>query len=91
MQNNRSADCLVIGAGPACLTAALYLRRYLRRVVVADQGHTRALAIDRSHNYPAFPQGIPGHDLLQRLREQLAEVDGEVTLAEVSLLRGSAA
>ena len=87
MQSTCTADCLVVGAGPAGLTAALYLRRFLRHVVVADHGHSRALAIERSHNYPAFPQGISGHDLLRRLREQLAGVQGVVTAAEVTTLQ----
>ena len=74
-------DCLVVGAGPAGLTAGLYLRRLHRRILVADSGDARALRIPRSHNVPGFPQGIPGRELMQRLREQLAEVDGEVVAA----------
>lgn len=79
-------DCLVVGGGPGGLTAGLYLRRYHRRIVLADDGHSRALWIDRSHNVPGFPQGIPGHTLLQRLRQQLADVQGEVTPARVTAL-----
>lgn len=87
MHNTHSADCLVVGAGPAGLTAALYLRRFQRHVVVADHGHSRALSIAKSHNYPAFPQGTSGNDLLLRLREQLAEVQCSVTAAEVTTLQ----
>lgn len=63
-------DCLVIGAGPAGLTTAVYLSRFHRRVLVADGGRSRASLIPRSHNYPGFPPGISGMDLLDRLREQ---------------------
>ncbi|XXF11054.1 NAD(P)/FAD-dependent oxidoreductase [Pseudomonas sp. D1-3] len=63
-------DCLVIGAGPAGLTTAVYLSRFHRRVLVADGGRSRASLIPRSHNYPGFPPGISGEDLLDRLREQ---------------------
>lgn len=87
MQAPSTADCLVIGAGPAGLTAALYLRRYLRQVVIVDHGHSRAMAIQRSHNHPAFPQGIPGHDLLTLLRKQLADVECEISVAEVSTVQ----
>jgi thioredoxin reductase (NADPH) len=87
MPSPRPADCLVVGAGPAGLTAALYLHRFLRHVVLVDHGHSRALAIDRSNNFPAFPQGISGHDLLRRLRAQLAEAQGEVSAAEVTALQ----
>src|SRR4051812_28230150 len=62
-------DCLVIGAGPAGLTAAVYLGRYRRRFVVVDSGRSRLRSIPRSRNVPAYPDGIPGPELLQRLRE----------------------
>ena len=64
------ADCVVVGAGPGGLTAAVYLARYLRDVVVLDDGRSRALWIPRSHNCPGYPQGIPGPELLERLRRQ---------------------
>ena len=64
-------DCLVIGAGPAGLTAALYLARFQRRVAVVDGGDSRAAWIPSSHNIPFFPEGIPGRDLLARQRAAL--------------------
>jgi thioredoxin reductase (NADPH) len=64
------ADCVVVGAGPGGLTAAVYLARYLRDVVVLDDGRSRALWIQRSHNCPGYPQGISGPELLERLRRQ---------------------
>jgi thioredoxin reductase (NADPH) len=63
-------DCLIIGGGPAGLTAAIYLARYRRNVVVFDDGRSRAKLIPESHNYPGFPDGIAGPDLLRSLREQ---------------------
>lgn len=66
-------DCVVIGAGPAGLTAALYLARYRRRIIVFDGGRSRARWIPESHNCPGFPGGISGVALLERLQEQLAE------------------
>jgi thioredoxin reductase (NADPH) len=62
-------DCLIIGAGPAGLTAAIYLARFLRRTLVIDGGASRAALIPDSHNYPGF-KGIGGPELLDRLREQ---------------------
>jgi thioredoxin reductase (NADPH) len=53
-------DCLVVGAGPAGLTAATYLARYRRDFLVVDAGESRASWIPRSHNLPAFPDGLPG-------------------------------
>jgi thioredoxin reductase (NADPH) len=63
-------DCLIIGGGPAGLTAAIYLARYRRRVLVVDDGHSRAELIPESHNYPGFAGGISGSDLLRALRDQ---------------------
>lgn len=63
-------DCLVIGAGPAGLTAATYLARYHRNFVVVDAGKSRARWIPESHNCPGFPFGVGGPDLLAKMRTQ---------------------
>ena len=63
-------DCLVVGAGPAGLTAAIYLARYRRNFLVLDSGASRCAWIPRSHNHPGFPDGIAGIELLQRMRAQ---------------------
>lgn len=65
-------DCLVVGGGPAGLTAAVYLARYRRSVAVYDAGHSRAALIPKSHNYPGFPTGISGPELLERAARQAA-------------------
>jgi thioredoxin reductase (NADPH) len=64
-------DACVIGGGPAGMTTALFLARFRRRAVVIDGGESRAAWIPRSHNHPAFPEGIPGETLLARMRDQL--------------------
>src|SRR5436305_9173218 len=66
----RTWDCLIIGGGPAGLTAATYLSRYRRGVLVIDAGDSRAAAIPASHNHPGFGSGISGVALLKLLREQ---------------------
>lgn len=53
-------EAVVIGAGPAGLTAALYLARYKRRVLVVHDEKSRALRIPKTHNAPGFPEGIAG-------------------------------
>jgi thioredoxin reductase (NADPH) len=67
-------DCLVIGGGPAGLTAAIYLARYRRSVLLIDAGQSRASLIPESHNYPGF-KGINGAELLKRLRNQAHTYD----------------
>jgi len=63
-------DCVVVGAGPAGLTAAIYLARFRRSFRVVESGESRAAWIPRSHNYPGFPGGVRGPTLLARMRRQ---------------------
>ena len=80
------ADVLIIGAGPAGLTAATYLGRFLRRVRVADGGEPRACWIPMSHNMPGFPAGIGGEDILKRMREQALEYGADIRPGRVERL-----
>ena len=65
-------DCLVIGGGPAGLTAALYLARFERRFLVVDSGASRAAWIPTSHNFPVFSDGVSGREMLVRQREHVS-------------------
>jgi thioredoxin reductase (NADPH) len=62
-------DCIIIGAGPAGLTAALYLGRYRRDPLVIHDGSARAARIPLTHNVPGFPEGISGIQLLERMTD----------------------
>ena len=62
-------DCIIVGGGPAGLTAAIYLARYRRAALLVDEGASCARLIPASHNYPGL-KGIAGPDFLARLREQ---------------------
>ena len=63
-------DCIVVGAGPGGLTAAIYLGRFRRDFLVIEDGDPRAGWIPRSHNHPGFPDGVGGKELLGRMRLQ---------------------
>src|SRR5215212_5698846 len=76
-------DCLVIGGGPAGLTAALYLARFRRRVILVDSGNSRAASIPRSHNHPGFADGISGKTLLRTLRSQARGYGAELVSGTV--------
>ena len=82
-------DCLIIGGGPAGMTAAIYLGRFRRNAVVLDDGNSRAALIPESHNYPGF-QEIGGEELLARLGTQLARYGGEIQRGTVTRLSKTA-
>ena len=63
-------DCLIIGGGPAGLTAAIYLSRFHMAVRVVDSGKSRASWIPCTRNVPGFTEGISGDELLLRMRRQ---------------------
>ena len=76
-------DCIIVGGGPAGLTAALYLARYLRDVVVFDARGGRARLIPKTHNLAPFPDGITGLDLLGRMQSHAEMYGAEVVSGTV--------
>lgn len=73
-------DVIIVGAGPAGLTAATYLGRFRRRVLVLDGGPSRARWIPESHNTPGFPHGVGGDALLTRMTEQALQYGAELRI-----------
>ena len=88
MDDGELLDCVIVGGGPAGLTAAVYLARYRRSMVVVDAGASRAGSIPRSRNVPGFPEGISGRELLARLREHAARYDVPLLQGCVQSLAG---
>ena len=84
----RDLDCVIIGGGPAGLTAAIYLARYLRNIVLVDEGKSRAGLIPESHNYPGFTGSGP--KLLDNLREQAERYGAKLQSGRVTALRREA-
>ena len=77
-------DCIIIGAGPAGLTAAIYLARYHLAIRLIDSGSSRAALIPRTHNHAGHPGGIAGTDLLARMRRQAEEFGARIEPGEVT-------
>lgn len=82
--DQKSYDVIVIGAGPAGLTAALYLAREGQEVLVIEKssvggqiGLTQML-----ENYPGFDEGISGDELAERLGNQAKKFGVEILEAQ---------
>jgi thioredoxin reductase (NADPH) len=82
--DEKPLDCLVIGGGPAGLTAAIYLSRYLLDILVIDGGKSRAASIPCTRNHAGFPDGISGVDLLERMRQQAQKYGAKIETEHVS-------
>lgn len=78
-------DLVIVGAGPAALTAAIYTTREDVDTVLFEKGVIGGLAAitDWVDNYPGFPDGIAGLDLAEGLRKQAERFGADIRLGEV--------
>ncbi len=77
-------DCLIVGGGPAGLTAAIYLARFHLDILVVDAGKSRASWIPCTHNHAGFPDGINGKELLERMRAQAQKYGAKIVTDRVT-------
>ncbi|WP_343518424.1 FAD-dependent oxidoreductase [Sphingomonas sp.] len=63
-------DCIIVGAGPAGLTAAIYLARFHLSIRLFDCGSSRAALIPRTNNHAGYPEGVAGTELLRLMLAQ---------------------
>ena len=82
--STEAIDCLIVGGGPAGLTAAIYAARFCLTVRVIDAGESRAASIPCTHNHAGFPDGISGRNLLQRMRAQATKFGARIDQGAVT-------
>ncbi|MCP3953161.1 MAG: thioredoxin-disulfide reductase [Desulfobacterales bacterium] len=81
----RHYDLIIIGGGPAGLTAGLYAARARLKVLLIEKAAQggQILVTDWIENYPGFPEGISGFDLAQKISDQAGRFDLETMTADV--------
>src|SRR5580700_11502331 len=79
-------DVIVVGAGPAALTAAIYTTREDIETLIFERGVVGGLAAvtDKIDNYPGFPNGVEGLKLADDLRKQAERFGAVIELGEVT-------
>ncbi len=82
-------DMIIIGGGPAGLTAGLYAGRARFKTLLLEKLITggQVMTTDQVDNYPGFPEGITGYELSQRMRDQAERFGIEIRNAEVTALK----
>lgn len=78
-------DLVIIGAGPAGLTAGIYAARARMNVLLLEKTAPggQALVTDWIENYPGFPEGISGFDISEKMKTQAEELGLKIETAEV--------
>lgn len=87
---NTHHELIILGSGPAAYTAAIYAARAnLKPLLISGQANAEQPAATHIENWPGYPSGVQGADLMNSLREQAERFDTETIndeITEVSLI-----
>ena len=91
IEESGSYDLIIIGGGPAGLTAAIYALRSKLRILLVEKMILGGMAstTSRIDNYPGFPDGVSGMDLTQKMAEQATKLGLEIIYGSVSRIRSA--
>lgn len=78
-------DVVIIGAGPAGLTAAIYTGRAKLSTLVLEKevAGGEVETTDKIENYPGFPEGVTGHSLSERMHKQAERFGAQVAFGRL--------
>lgn len=79
-------DAIIIGGGPAGLTAGIYLSRARMNTLLIEKALPggQAILTEIIENYPGFPFGITGPELMQKMEEQAVRFGLKIEYGEVA-------
>lgn len=88
-ENTKAYDVIIIGGGPAGLSAGTYIARARLNALLIERGAIGGQIINTQlvENYPGFVEGIGGIELTQAMHEQAARFGLETVYADVSGIR----
>ena len=86
MPDIKSYDVIILGAGPAGLTAAIYTSRGLLKTLVIEKlgSGGQAALTNEIENYPGFPEGVNGYELAQKMDEKARKLGAEFEYGEIA-------
>lgn len=89
MADEQKHELIIVGAGPAALSAAIYTTREDVDTLLFERGAIGGLAAitDQIDNYPGFPKGVSGLQLADDLRAQAERFGAKIELGEVTALK----